>query len=459
MDITLPNGFIPRPYQKRFMRYMDKGGKRAVWCVHRRGGKDLTAMHQTCKLAHQRKAAYWHIFPTAEQARKAIWEGFTKTGERIMEQVFPKAIRRAPRAFLPQAEMVVELKCGSIWRLMGSDKMEVVGAGPAGVVFTEFALAKPKTWDLVRPMLRENDGWAVFPSTPRGNNHFKKLFDMAKKDPAWFCELQTLEDTQAYDPVQTMAEERASGMPEALIRQEYLCDFNAASVGSVWGDLMETAEKTGRVSDFEHSKSGVFTTWDLGVDDSTAIWFWRPNGDGVEFLDHYESHGKGMAHYFDVLEEKGFQYVKHWLPHDARQRSWQTEVSIVDQFISRFGGDQVAMVPGQDRAGFMDGIQAGRWLLQKDNTRLHSRCGDGIEALKAYHYEWDEDAKTFGRKPAHDWSSHSADTLRYVAVVAKFSDLMTRPDPKPPEPQPEPNGPEYSFPALSSIRSPGRGRL
>lgn len=455
MEVTLPNGFTPRPYQKRYMRYFDRGGKRAVWIVHRRGGKDLTAMHQTCKMAHQRKAAYWHVFPTAEQARKAIWEGFTKTGERIMEQVFPTAIRKAPRAFLPNAEMVVELKCGSIWRLMGSDKMEVVGAGPAGVVFTEYALAKPKTWDLVRPMLRENDGWASFPTTPRGNNHAKKLYDMAKKDPAWFCELQTLHDTQAYDPEQTIAEERASGMPEQLIRQEYLCDFAAASVGSVWGDLIEVVEKRGGLEAFEHSSAGIFTTWDLGVDDSTAIWFWRPNGDGVEFIDHYESHGKGMAHYFDVLEEKGYQYVKHWLPHDARQRSWQTEVSIVDQFNERFGHSAVAMVPN---IGFMDGIQAFRWLLQRPGTRFHSRCEPGVECLKAYHYEWDEDRKTFGKKPQHDWSSHTSDDARYVGVVAKFSGDMVRPA-APPPPAAPPGPVTYSFPPLSSIKAPGRGRL
>ncbi len=428
LNVAIPNDFTPRPYQARFMNYLDRGGKRAVWVVHRRGGKDLTAMHQTCRMMHKRRAAYWHIFPTAAQARKALWEGFTKDGKRIMEQVFPSAIRKSPRAFLPNAEMVVELKCGSMWRLMGSDQMEVVGAGPAGVVFSEFALSKPRTWDLVRPMLRENDGWAVFPTTPRGNNHAKKLFDMAKADPSWFCELQTLYDTRAYDPEVTIAEERASGMPEALIRQEYLCDWTAALVGSVWGDLLEALEKRGGLGAFEHDTSDVFTTWDLGVDDSTAIFFWRVRGTGVEFVDHYEAHGKPMSHYFDELEkranENGYKYAKHWLPHDARQRSWQTGVSVVDQFIERFGSSSVAMTPAMSLA---DGIQAGRWLLQQEGTRFHGeKCDDALEALKAYHYEYDEDRKTFGRKPLHDWSSHTGDTFRYTALVAKHSELMTR---------------------------------
>jgi phage terminase large subunit len=89
MDISLPNDFTPRDYQRRFMRAMDRGCRKAVWIVHRRGGKDLTALHQTCKMMHQRVGTYWHIFPSFAQARKAIWEGFTKDGKRILENVFP----------------------------------------------------------------------------------------------------------------------------------------------------------------------------------------------------------------------------------------------------------------------------------------------------------------------------------------------------------------------------------
>ncbi len=424
--IVLPNGFTPRPYQRRFMAYLDNGGKRAMWVVHRRGGKDLTALHQTCKMAHQRKAAYWHIFPTAEQGRKAIWEGFTKDGSRIMEQVFPAAIRKSPRAFLPNSEMVVELKCGSVWRLMGSDRMEVVGAGPAGVVFSEFALAKPTTWNLIRPMLRENGGWAAFITTPRGNNHAKKLYDVAKREAGWFCDLQTLFDTRAYDPEQTIAEERASGMPEALIQQEYLCDWTAANVGSIWADLISALERDGAVGEFAHPTDGVFTSWDLGISDSTAIWWWRINGAGVDFLDHYEANGRPLSHFFDVLEvrrkQHGFSYAKHWLPHDARARTLATGSSILDQCMETLGAGAVAIGP---QLSLLDGIQAGRWLLQQ-TTRFHARCVEGVEALKAYSYEYDEDRKTFARKPKHDWSSHTADAYRYTACVVKVSELLGR---------------------------------
>ena len=124
MEVTIPNGFTPRGYQGRFMAYFDAGGKRACWVVHRRGGKDLTALHQTCKMALKRKGVYWHIFPTLEQGRKAIWEGFTRDGDRIMEQVFPRAIRKRPREWLPGAEAIVELDAKGKTKTLASWKAQ-----------------------------------------------------------------------------------------------------------------------------------------------------------------------------------------------------------------------------------------------------------------------------------------------------------------------------------------------
>lgn len=433
-EITIPNNFEPRPYQVPFMRYMDNGGRQAICIWHRRGGKDLCAMHQTCKMMHRRKGVYWHVFPTAEQGKKAIWEGFTRDGSRIMEQVFPLAIRKSPREWRPSGEMVVELKCGSIWRLLGSDKVSLVGAGPVGVVFSEYAVAKPSAWEYIRPMLAENDGWAAFISTPRGENHCKALYDAAREPGSgWFHDLRTLEQTRAYDPERTLAEARASGMPEALIRQEYLCDWTAANVGSVWGDLIEQLEKAGAVAEFEPDGARAFTTWDLGGSgargDSTAFWLWEIYRDGVSLLDYYENHGKTLEHYWDEVDSRcaaaGVRPVKNWLPHDARAKHL-TGVSVLEQCLQRWGSDRVAIYPEENLG---NGIQAGRWLLQR-SVRIHPRCRDGISALKEYHYAWDEDRKTLGNKPKHDWSSHGADAFRGLALVVKRSEMLTRQEPK-----------------------------
>jgi phage terminase large subunit len=424
--ITIPNRFTPREYQKPIMEYFDRGGKRAAWVVHRRGGKDLTALHQCCKEMHRRKAAYWHLFPSSEQGRKAIWEGFTRDGQRTLEQVFPREIRKSPAEFLPKAEMIVELKCGSIYRLVGADRIENVGSGPAGLILSEYALMRPSAWNLLRPMLRENDGWAMFVYTPRGNNHGKKLYDMALKNPHWFCDLKTLKDTQAFDYETTRREELAEGMPEPLFRQEYECDWTAALVGSIWGDLMEGIEKRGDMQVFEHPTDDVFTTWDLGIGDATAIWFWRVANDRVEMVDYYENQGKALSHYFEHVEGRPYKYVKHWLPHDARARTLQTGVSVLDQFWERWEVGKVEIGPA---LSVFDGLQATRRMLQRP-IRFHPRCEDGIEALKQYHYKYNEDKKTFSNVPEHDWTSHAADAFRGVACVVKqIEGIMRSPPP------------------------------
>jgi phage terminase large subunit len=392
------------------MSYMDNGGLRAACVWHRRAGKDLVALHQAAKMAHERKAMYWHCLPTYRQAKKALWDGFTKDGKRILECVFPGFLNPGSASGIVkrknESEMLLELKCGSMVQLVGSDTVDnLVGAGPAGVTFSEYSISKPRAWDLVRPMLAENGGWANFIYTPRGNNHGRKLFDTAKANPEWFSELLTIYDTGAL-PVSILEDERKAGMPEALVRQEYLCDWTAALVGGVWGDLLEALEKEGCLTDFEHERDGVYTSWDLGISDSTAIWFWRVADNGVDVVDFYESHGKPMSHYLDELEARsrrmGYKYAKHWLPHDARARTLQTGASIVEQVVARLGADKVGISPELSLA---DGIQAARWLLQQD-TAIHARCGEGIEALKQYHYAYDEDARAFSSRPEHDWSSH-----------------------------------------------------
>lgn len=446
IQYPIPNNFEPRPYQRKFMRYFVDGGsdgrgKRAAWCVHRRGGKDLTALHTTAMLAHRRVGTYWLIFPTAEQGRKAIWTEFREDGLRILENVFPKWMRKTPRDFSSNGEMIVELKCGSIWRLMGSDKIEVVGAGPVGVVFSEFALAKPKTWELISPMLRANGGWAAFISTPRGANHFKDQYDRAGKEPGWFRDTQTVRDTgQTYwstrrpgeriTPDEMMDEERGAGRQETFIRQEYLCDWTAANVGSVWGDLVEVLEKSGAVSEFDPPTSRVFTTWDLGGSgargDATSFWLWAATDTGADLLDYYEGQGKTLEHYWDEVERRcaaiGVRPVKHWLPHDARAKHL-TGVSVLEQCVRHWGIENVAIYPEE---GLLNGIQAARWLLQQP-VRVHPRCSEGLDAIKAYHYAWDEDSKVFSNLPEHDWSSHGSDAFRGLALVVRRSEALTRP--------------------------------
>jgi hypothetical protein len=218
-------------------------------------------------------------------------------------------------------------------------------------------------------------------------------------------------------------------MPEALIRQEYLCDWTAANMGAVWGDLIEALEKAGAVSEFEIDRSRVFTTWDLGGSgangDATCFWLWAPTRDGADLLDYYENHGKTLSHYFDEVDARsraiGVRPVKHWLPHDAKAEHL-TGVSVRSQCEERWGAANVAIYPD---VGLLNGIQAARRLLQR-KVRINPRCKEGLDALRAYHYGWDEERKVFTNRPEHDWSSHGSDGFRGVALVVEHSEQMTR---------------------------------
>lgn len=222
-----------------------------------------------------------------------------------------------------------------------------------------------------------------------------------------------------------------AGKDSAWVAEYVDGKYPSADQGSVYGPLMAALKARGGVGEFEHPNDGVFTSWDLGISDSTAIWFWRLGEKGVDLVDHYEAHGMPLSHFFGVVERMPYTYVKHWLPHDARARTLATGRSIQDEFIRKFGSGLVAIGP---ELSLQDGIAAARSLLEHPGTRFHTRCSevegpsdiDGIDALREYRYEYDEANKVYSRRPLHNWASHTADGFRYVACVVDVSEMLTR---------------------------------
>jgi hypothetical protein len=225
--LTIPNNWRPLPHQERLYRQFGHGRpcKRgcAVW--HRRAGKDSVALNLTARDMFRRVGTYWHLFPEQAQARRAIWNGIDRHGRRIIDQVFPPPVRSRVNA----NEMLVETVNGSIWQMAGSDNFDsLVGSNPVGVVFSEWALAHPDAWEYIRPILVENNGWALFIYTPRGHNHGYTTWLNAVEAEGWFAERLTVDDTRLISTEQIEVERR-SGMSEGKVRQEFYCSFEAAS--------------------------------------------------------------------------------------------------------------------------------------------------------------------------------------------------------------------------------------
>lgn len=226
MDIPIPYNFTPRDYQMPFFRAMDNGKKRAILVWHRRSGKTKCLLNFAIKKAFERVGTYFHCFPEYGQGRKIVWDGIGKDGKPFLDHV-PKQLRKSTN----KTEMKVELANGSIYQIIGADNYDsLVGPNPVGLILDEWAVSDryPMAWDYFRPILVENGGWAVFPYTPRGRNHGFREYAMALQNPEWFCQLLTVDDTSVVSKAD-IESERAAGMPEGMILQEFYCSFLASS--------------------------------------------------------------------------------------------------------------------------------------------------------------------------------------------------------------------------------------
>lgn len=427
-EIILPYRYDPRSYQMPTWRYMEdpKEGKRGVVVAHRRWGKDLLGINIVSCMAQQRVGLYWHLLPTYKQGRAIVWNGFTRDGRKFLDHFHPDLVESTN-----STEMRVTFKNGSQYQVVGTDDINsLVGTNPIGCIFSEYSLHDPAAWNYLRPILLENGGWALFIYTARGRNHGYTLVEMARKNKKWFCEISMAgsdgtrkEDGQPVFSDDQIQEERDSGMPEEMIQQEYYCSFDSPFIGSYYGAQMLSAEKGGRIMEEipYDPKLPVETWWDLGMDDSTTIWFVQKYGMETRIIDYYENSGEGLQHYAKVLSgqidgeewRSEYFYGRHLGPHDIEVRELGTGKSRRE--VAR--GLGIKFTVGKKHE-VSDGIEACRSLLPTCYFSM-KRCERGIEALRQYRKAYDEANKVFRNHPHHDWTSHAADAFRIGAMATK----------------------------------------
>jgi phage terminase large subunit len=411
--IVIPNAWDPRPHQLPFWAHMTQGGLRAVAVWHRRAGKDSTALNWTAVAAHQRVGSYLHMLPEAAQARKAIWLAIDKQGRRVIDQAFPHELR----ARTVDQEMFIEFKNGSTWGVAGSDNYNsLVGTNYVGVTFSEYSVGNPAAWDYLRPILTENGGWAVFIYTPRGRNHGRTLYQMAERNPDWFAELLSVEDTQLIPPEAIQAE-RDAGMDDDMIQQEFFCSWEGVRQGSIFGTALAEARRAGRVGSYPYDpRSPVNTFWDIGHSDTTAIWFHQQVQGEDRFIHAYEASGEDVPFFVRYLKDRGYLYGQHFLPHDCKN----TTLAAKSNPLGKNVWDQMFGL------GMRDLVRVDRtpdvWTsINLTRTRMgtatfdEAGCGKGLDALESYHKKWDDARKSYSNEPVHDWSSNYADALRQWA--------------------------------------------
>jgi hypothetical protein len=365
-------------------------------------------------LAHLRIGTYWHCLPTLKQARKVIWDNITKDGQRLVEATFPREIVSRVR----EDDMRIELRCGSIVQLMGADNIESnLGANPLHITFSEFALTDPNAWTFTRPILLENGGTAAFITTPRGYNHAYETHEIAKRSKGWLAETFGIHDTGLIT-LEQYRQEIDQGMPEELARQEYLCDFSAANVGSVLGRYVELAERERRIDEAiaYDPAAELHVVSDIGFRDASAWWFVQPLPGGFHVVRYEEDRGMDADDWIGRLKEialvEGYTYTRIWLPHDARVKTFQSRRSALEAFLAAFGAEVMRITP---KTSVADYINAGRALLKRA-AFSRSACERGLRMLRDWHFAWDDEAKVFSREPEHDYASHGGEAWCYCGV-------------------------------------------
>lgn len=395
-------------YQARdaFKPFHSRSKRWACMVIHRRAGKTVAAVNDMIRAAvmcRTRNPLFGYIAPYRSQAKSVAWGYLKQYAAPIMKSA-------------NEAELEVELINGARIRLFGADNADAMrGLGFDGVILDEFGDFKPSVWGLViRPALSDKQGWAVFMGTPKGKNQFWDAYHDSRMNPdEWFSLRLTADESQIL-PQSELDALKAQLSPDQYM-QEYGCSFEAAILGAFYGVEMRLAGEDGRIGTVKYDKElPTYTAWDLGYRDDTAIWWYQVTRGEIHLIDYHAVSGASIPELCKVVRSKPYHYGKHYLPHDARAKTLAAQgKSIIEQLGELLGMQNMAIVPD---LSVQDGIQAVRMALPKCWFD-EERCQEGIEALRQYQREYDEDKKSFRQTPRHDWTSHGADAFRMMAVA------------------------------------------
>lgn len=404
------------PYKPRgaFRPLHNRKQRWAVVVAHRRAGKTVACVNELIKAALSFKGndgRFAYVAPFYRQAKAVAWDYIKRYSSPI------------PGISINESELRIDYPNGSRIQLFGADNADALrGLFFDGLVADEYGDWKPSVWGyIIRPALADRGGWAVIIGTPKGRNQFWEIYEHARVNADWLA--LTIKASESGLLPQSELDALRIELTEDAWRQEMECDFDAALPGAIYGKELWELEQSGRIRPGLYDPNlKTYAVLDLGFSDDTAIW-WFQVGKELRLIDCYSASGMPISHYHEVLNGKPYRYGEWlYLPHDARAKSLQTGRSIEQQLTALEWRPRI--VP---ELGLVDGIQAARLTLAE--CYFDEKCRDGIETLKQYQREYDEDKRMFRDKPRHDWTSHYADAFRYACLV--WREEMK---PKPPAP-------------------------
>jgi len=406
----ISTGYIPRKHQAELHKALKRFN---VLVCHRRFGKTVFSFNHTLDKALRnplKNPQYAYIAPNYGQAKRVAWDMLKDFSRELPGVTYNEAELRMD---IPRPHMRDRIR---IMLLGAENPGSLRGLYLDGVILDEYAECDPTVWaTVIRPALSDRLGWAIFIGTPKGMNHFHDIYQMALANLQhdWFAAIYKASETGVVDRHELAANRRE--MSEEVYNQEFECSFTAALVGAYYGKQMEEAEEKGRIGEVPHDPAlMVDTFWDLGIGDTTAIWFLQQLGQQYRLIDYLEQSGQGLDYYARMLKEgdrQKYNYRDIVLPHDGAARDLGTGRSRQENLRELLGRNPIVL----PKHNPFDGINATRLLLPKCWFN-RDKCERGLDALRNYQQKWDERNKIWQDKPKHDWASHGADAFRLLAM-------------------------------------------
>jgi phage terminase large subunit len=404
-QIVIP--YLPRP---QFMPLHERERRWGIVVAHRRAGKTVAVINElikaalTCPLPEPHFA---YIAPYRSQAKDVAWSYLKQFTAPI------------PGIEHRESDLKAVFPNGGFVRLWGADNYDSMrGNFFDGVVMDEYGDIDPRAFaEVLRPALSDRRGWALFCGTPKGRNHFAEQWEKARQDGDWFTLMLRASETGLV-AADELADARKM-MSEDQYAAEYECSFDAMVIGAYFSREMQAAEVEKRISNVPWDPAlPVHTSWDLGIGDSTAIWFIQRVGREWRFIDYIENSGVGLDWYAREIDKRPYKLGECLLPHDAKVHELGAEGRSRVETLELLGMKRIRVNP---RRAKEDSINAGRLVIMQSWFDA-TKCARGIEALRNYRREWDEKRKVFHDKPLHDWTSHGTDAFMEGAAGDPHND-------------------------------------
>lgn len=415
--MQVPINFNPRWYQSEALTALDNGVSLAVFCWARRGGKDFTCFGYAVKKMVEKPMNVVLVFPTKEQGKNSFWNNVENDGFKTIEHI-PKSLI----ASQDNSNMRIVLKNGSTFQILGATDPDALrGANGKLYIFSEFVDIPSSALDVIKPIVAVNGGQIIIQSTPKidgiSGGTFKILFDRALKN--WTAGTRTqyasLVTAKEYLSDETLEEIRqdtiAKNGNDFWFKQEFLCDWGQASSTSYYGAVMSLLKESGRIGQYPYNPIfPVYTAWDLGMSDSTAIVFFQVYLGKPYIIDYHETHDIGSEAIVKFVLSKPYNYMWHFLPHDGSVRDSDTIRRI--EKIRDYGLINSSLLR---REPVDDGIN--RAVVSMANVTINEVTTEDLRRkLILYKRKFNPLTGDY-MGPEHKTESHAADSIRYMFVA------------------------------------------